>query len=154
MIRILKLLIISLCCFTVEATAVVADPSACLKDLQLNFFQTNYVTQALSLYSVPEGLWTPIIQDLQKRSLEVPYIMKQMTKRMVPNPIAYPIIHYEAAKILKAALYQVFTEVMRHYYITEHPTLDYIFDYILSQEIPRMVNCFGEEVRDLLPDFE
>ena len=80
-----------------------------------------------------------------EEKLEVPDIMKQMTKRMVPNPIKYPIDRYEAAKILKAALYQVFTEVMRHYYITEHPTLDYIFDYILSQEIPRMVNCFGEE---------
>jgi hypothetical protein len=152
--QILKLLLISLCLFTIEATAYVADRSPCLRDLQMNFFRPEIVNESLSLYSIPAGLWVPILNDLQLRSRDIPAIMKKMTYRRVPNPLEYPMDDQEAAKILKAALFQIFTDVMRRYYITEHPTLDYIFDYILYKELPRLVNCFGDQVRDLVPEFE
>jgi len=126
----------------------------CFKDLQVNFFNENVVYQALSLYRIPQGLWAPISQNLKIRSNQVPERMRKITAAMVPNPLNYPMQNEIASKLLKQVLLDVFYETMTKYQVNERPTADFVFDYIFTQQLPKMINCFGEDARKLAPSFE
>ena len=80
--------------------------------------------------------------------------MKRATAFMVPNPIEYPMRGGPTAKILKDVLFEVFLETIREYWANERPTVDFIFDYIFTQQLPNFVRCFGEEAMKLKPKFD
>ena len=134
--------------------SVVPDPVPCVMSLETNFFDPAIVSQALSNYLIPQGVWSPITQRLQDKSQNVPERMKQATANMVRNPIEYPMDKPATAKILKQVLFQVFLETLREYQVNERPTADYMFEYIFAQQMPRLVNCFGEEVKKLQSNFQ
>lgn len=134
--------------------AVNPDRVACVYDLEVNFFQESLVTQALSLYPIPQGLWGKITATLRTKSQTIPDRMKRVTANMVPNPIEYPMQKFETAQILKKVLMDVFYETMIKYQVNERPTADFIFDYIFTQQMPNFIRCFGEEVRVMAPDFD
>lgn len=131
--------------------ALVPDPVPCVRDLELTFFRTDLVFQALSLYDIPQGLWDPISGDLKIRSRQVLDRMKKKTARMVPNPIEYPLQRIPTAKILLNVLHEVYLETMVYYQVNEQPTADLIFDYIFAKQGKRFEECFGPEVKELLP---
>ena len=142
-------------------TSFVQDPSPCLKDLQLHFFETSRVNEVLSMYQVRQELWNPIVLDLQFRTLEVPEIMKRMTNRMVPNPIEYPMNKFETARLLKTSLLQVFRESLKETNATQRglihvqeSTIDLMFNYLLYKKLPKLIDCFGPKVQELVPQLE
>lgn len=128
---------------------VVPDPIACVMDLETHFFVESIVNQGLSLYDIREELWIPINISLQGKSRTVPDRMKRETAFMVPNPIEYPMQRLETAKILKKVLFEVFSESLEDYWLDELPRSTAIFAYIFSQQLPRFISCFGEEVKQL-----
>lgn len=140
--------------FILPIWSVTQDPVPCFKYLQVNFFQENIVSQALSLYNIPQGLWAPISQTLKTKSYQVPERMRKITARMVPNPIEYPMQLGPTAELLKEVLKDVFYETMTKYQVNERPTADFIFDYIFTKQLPKYANCFGEEARSLAPSFD
>jgi hypothetical protein len=135
-----------------SGSSVVPDPMPCARDLETNFFQYSLVLKAFALYQIPQGLWDPIAQSLVRKSQQIPDRMINVTANMVPNPIEYPMNKPATAKILKTVLFQVFLETLREYQVNERPSADYMFDYIFTQQLPRFVSCFGEEVRKLASD--
>jgi len=133
---------------------VVPDPVACVMDLETHFFNENLVYQALSLYGVRQELWVPIYGLLRQKNEEVPERMKRRTAFMVPNPIEYPMQRLVTAKILKEVLFEVFLDAMRMYNAVDRPSVDHIFDYIFTEQLPNLVRCFGEDVMQLKPKFD
>lgn len=134
--------------------SVVPDRIPCFLELETHFFVEPIVNQGLSLYGIRQELWLPINEYLQKKSLEVPERMKVRTAYMVPNPIEYPMQKAVTAKILREVLFEVFIEAMREYYTNERPTVDFVFDYIFTRQLPNFVRCFGPEVQQLRPRFD
>jgi hypothetical protein len=134
-------------------TAVAPVISNCLRDLETNFFETNYVQEALSLYEVPQGLWGPITQDLQRKSIGVPERMKKRSENMVPNPLEYPVQPEEVARLLRATLYEVYMETMNYYGTNERPSVDLIFAYIFNSQMPKIERCLGKKTKALAPKF-
>ena len=126
-------------------TSVIPDRLPCLMELETHFFDSKLVYQALSLYQIPQGLWSPIDQSLQTRSRDIPHLMKQKTAFMVPNPIEYPLQKEATAKILKQILFDVFLQALRDNQIMERPTVDFIFDYIFLQQMPLFEKCLGPQ---------
>lgn len=131
--------------------SLVMDPSPCFRDLQLHFFQLNIVADALSLYTIPQGVWNPVVRRLQVKSLEVPDRLRAKTAGIIRNPIAYPMEKTAAAQILKATLFEVFLETLQEFQVQEQPTANLMFDYILSRQQDKFINCFGEGARILIP---
>lgn len=127
---------------------VVPDPIPCVLDLETNFFIPVVVEQGLSLYQVRQELWIPIVQSLQKKSLDVPMRMKKRTAFMVPNPIEFPMQRFQTAKILKDVLFEVFAESMKEYDVIGAP-INLVFQYIFSKQLPSYIRCFGPEVNEL-----
>lgn len=133
---------------------VVPDPSRCLRELETHFFNEDLLYEALSLYKIPQGTWSPIYQELQRRSVEVPNRMKRKTAYMVPNPIEYPMNRLVTAQILKAVLFEVFIETLTYYQANEQPSATYAFDFIFSKRMPALKACLGDEVESLAPRFD
>ncbi len=148
------LIVLSNLLFISSVCSVTPDSVACFKDLQINFFQENLVSQALSLYNIPQGLWGPISLTLKTTSYQIPERMKKLTANMVPNPIEYPMQRGPTAQLLKRVLKDVFYETMKKYQVNERPTADFIFDYIFTKQLPKFVFCFGEEAKSLAPSFD
>lgn len=137
---------------TAEAMpAVVPDPIPCVRDLETRFFDERIVNQGLSLYNIRQELWVPINVLLRQKSMSIPDRMKKRTAFMVPNPLEFPMQRAETAKILKDVLFEVLLETMREYQANERPTVDFIFDYIYSEQFPLILKCFGNGARQLLP---
>jgi hypothetical protein len=149
-----SLLILFLCVLS-KGWSFVQDPNPCLRNLQQNFFREAVVTEALSFYNIPQGLWVPINNDLKVASARVPEQMKRMTSRMVPNPLEYPFQREVVAKLLKQALFEAFLSAMTNNNMVERPTVDMIFDYIFYRQAPFLISCLGEDaVKDLIPKIE
>lgn len=146
-----SLLYLTILCIAPFYARAAIDPSPCFKDLQLHFFQEPIVGQAFGLYEIPQGLWVPVMQSLQRRGLEIPNRLKDKTARLVRNPIDFPMDKKIAAQLLIATLFEVFLETMQEYQIQEQPTAHLIFDYILSKQADKFIGCFGEVVRPLIP---
>lgn len=147
----------TLVCYTPTLAAfptVVPDPIPCVRDLELHFFNERIVNEGLSFYYVRQEIWSMINQTLRTKSLEIPDRMKVKTAYMVPNPIEFPMQKGPTARILKQVLFEVFFETMTMYYANERPTVDLIFDYIFTQQLPNFVRCFGDEARELAPKFD
>lgn len=125
------------------------DPVPCLLELETHFFRSEIVIQALSFYNIPQGMWDPILSDLQDRSASVPNRMRKITAKMVPNPLEYPLQKEAAARVLKEALYSVYKEVMIENLMTEQPTMDLIFEYIFTRRIAALEACLGKQVEKL-----
>ena len=142
------------CCALDAIPTVVPDPIPCVGDLELYFFDEKYLKQGLGAYQIRQELWNPIYLSLQKKSLEVPERMKIKTAYSVPNPLEYPMQRAAVAEILLSVLFEVFQEVMRFYYINERPTADFVFNYVLSRQMPKFVRCFGPEVMKLEQKFD
>lgn len=139
----------------------VQDPSPCLKNMQLHFFETTRVNEVLNFYQIPQEYWSPIVIEIQLRSVEVPGRMKQKTNRMVPNPIEYPMNRNQAAKLLKETLYEVFSESIRASSTTQHgrlplqeSTIELMFNYLFYKQMPKLIACFGPTVQELVPKQE
>lgn len=148
------LVILMTLCNSPSLWSVVPDPIPCFKDLQVHFFQESLVTRALSLYNIPQGLWSKINDTLTAKSYTVPDRMKTVTANMVPNPIEYPMQRGPTSKILKKVLMDVFYETMTQYQVNERPTADFVFDYIFTEQMPKFIHCFGEVAKELAPDFD
>lgn len=136
------------------APSVVLDPVPCVRDLALHFFNERLVGQALSLYNIRQELWSPITQTLERKSREVLLRIKRKTAFMVPNPFEYPMDRGMAARILKNELFAIFLETLREYQVQERPPADFAFDYILNEQLPQFIRCFGEEAIELKPHFD
>jgi hypothetical protein len=133
---------------------VVPEPIACVRDIELNFFDEQLVSEALGLYHIQQQLWAPISMTLRMKSAEIPGRMKGRTGFLVPNPLEYPMQKWVVAAILKQVLFEIFLETMTTYQVNERPNADFVFDYIFSQQLPRFINCFGEEARRLQQRFD
>lgn len=130
------------------------DPIPCVEYLETNFFEPSIVNRGLSFYKINQSQWDPIVTQLQVVSQTIPSRMKQRTAGMFPNPIEYPMQKMPTARLLKEVLYQVFMEVMVNNYAANQPQATLVFDYILSKQAALFVNCFGYEVKEILPKFD
>lgn len=133
---------------------VVPEPNKCIAQLERNFFNNHVVSEALSYYNIRQELWDLIVKDLAKRTETIPARMKRKTAFMVPNPIEFPIQNEVAAKILRDVFWEAYLETMVAFQLNIEPTVSYIFDYILTENIPVFVQCFGPEAATLQPNFQ
>ena len=133
---------------------VVPEPNKCMSSLERNFFNNHVVSEALSYYYIRQELWDLIVKDLAKRSETIPARMKKKTAFMVPNPIEFPMQNEVTSKILRDVFREVYLETMTAFQLNIEPVVSYIFDYILTENIPFFVQCFGPEAAKLQPNFQ
>ncbi len=110
--------------------------------------------EALSFYQIRQELWSPITQTLIRKSQEVLMRVKRKTAFMVPNPFEYPMNRGLAARVLRDVLFELFLETLKEYQSNERPVADFAFDYILNEQLPQFIHCFGEEAIQLKPHFD
>jgi|GEM_PF-1652504 len=124
-----------------------ASPS-CYKDLQLNFFQTSIVSQALSLHRVDQSSWTPIVKLLQESSKNIPSIIKAKAQNSRPNPLDPIFIPDVAREILEETLYEVFSGVLISYnpyqqILINSADIEDMFGFIMSKQQQKFDSCLG-----------
>lgn len=137
-----------------NCASVAVDAPPCLQQLELQFFRSDVVMQALSFYLIPQGNWGPIIDSLQRKSRGIPIRLKQATVNLVPNPLEYPFRPRVVARILRAVLYEVFMEAMTDFQSNELPTANFVFNYIAAQSQANWIRCFGEGSENILQGYD
>lgn len=129
------------------------DLKKCMQALERDFYQPDLVYKAFSFYNIPQGLWVPLYLDLQKKSLQIDGVLKQVTADMVPNPLEYPYNAEAARTLLKKALYSAFVQSFvestalfpqNSFYIGP-AELQNMFDYIYAKQHYKFIECFGPE---------
>lgn len=129
------------------------DQPRCLQDLEVNFFNPQIVSEALSLYSVDMNIWPLVNQELKRRSLGVPSIMKQRSDRMSPSPLEYPFQPLIVGEMLRQILLDIFTSVISDFrlssgIVTSDDSIREMFGYIRRQQKGRIEACLGENAME------
>lgn len=127
------------------------DPTKCMLALEKSFFQYDVVSVMLSLYQIPQGVWEPLILDLQKKALSVNQRMKKKVANDVPNPLEYPVNKEAARQLLKETLYDVFLEALnestllnvQNAFSLSDQLISDMFEYIYNQQESKFIDCFG-----------
>ncbi len=134
--------------FGIYPSALLADVSPlCYRQIQVTFFNSQIVVQALGLQRVDQSLWRFILSDLQGSMWRVPSMVQAEAQSMVPNPLDPPFNNDEAFKILQKVLYRVFYAVMiRNQSKLGNSNINYssiqgAFRYIWLQQQAVIVNC-------------
>lgn len=122
-----------------------AEIPACYKDLELNFFRSNLVNEALSLHAVSQSNWSLINQELQRNLKRVPELIRERAKKMDPNPFGPPFQPREASELLQKVLLEVFSDTLSVFHITNQGKIEEMFQYLRERQSQRLVSCFGEE---------
>lgn len=114
----------------------------CYKDLEKSFFSFDIVVQALSMNIVMQGEWDPIMRDLRAQQANIPYIIREKTARMYPNPFDPKFLPEQAKQILLDTAYQMFEEVVYYHGYTDRVGIRTMFNYIISKDSARINRCF------------
>lgn len=126
------------------------DIPACYRDIEEHFFIPEVVAKALSLHDIYQSQWDIIVQDLQRRSLEVGGIVDARARRMRPDPLSRPIRPKEAKDLLMEVLFEIFVEVLHQRDFTNQADIREMFNYIRRQQSFRLKTCFG--IEDITPE--
>ena len=116
----------------------------CYRDLETNFFNPALVSEALSLHSVFQSSWTLIISELQTNVKRVPDLVKARAKKMERNPFEPTFQPQEAAALLRQVLFEVFSQTLADFHITNQNNVDEMFQYIRERQSQRFLACFGD----------
>jgi len=127
------------------AAAAHAEAPPCYKDLELNFFRTDLVNEALSLHKIPQSNWNLINYELKNRVKRVPEMIKQRAKKMDPNPLATPFLPELAQQLLDSVLIDIFQETLSVFHLNNTEQTKEMYNYIREKQKQRMISCFGEE---------
>jgi len=143
--------ILCVCCafLYLMATALEAFDNAprCYQDLERNFFQPGYVSEALSMHRVPQSIWSPIIQALQQNTKDLPDRIRKAGKSMNPDPFDPEFLAEPALDLLTQSLYQIFVGVVADYnryqdiVINGDDVLN-MFTYIKDKQKAKFEGCF------------
>ncbi len=143
-----KILTYLIGCLTLHACVFgYEDIPACYRELETNFFLPALVSQGISLqagYQQYQNTWPLIIDELQRRSTNIPQIIKDKASRMRPDPLDFPFQADIASELLWSTLYELFASVVSKYNITDVEDIQSIFNYIRRQQEPRLKECLGE----------
>jgi hypothetical protein len=133
--------------FLLWSIAVCADDRslACFKEIELDFFREDIVSQALSLHGVSQTNWKNINNNLRERARHVPRILRQKAEYMHPNPFQSPFQTRVAAQLLRQTLYEIFAATLKDNNITNESNIKDMFRYIREKQAHRLIACFGEE---------
>jgi len=122
-----------------------AETPPCYKDIESNFFRVDFVSEALSIHSVPQSNWSLINIELQKNIKEVPSMVRARANRMRPNPFGTPFQPQEASELMRQVLLEIFSNTLATFHITNQQKVEEMFQYIRQRQSQRMLACFGQE---------
>lgn len=150
--KICSCLLALLVSFVFKLSAFDASPP-CYKNLQTHFFQPLIVTEALSLYNINQGAWTPIIQNLNEASKKIPRIIQEKSNRMNPNPLSPVYLPELAEELLTNTLFEVFVDIITTYNFPQGGSVngqnvDSMFKYLLDKQKNEWDRCFFKEKKN------
>ena len=120
----------------------------CYRDLEVNFFNPTLVNEALSLHSVFQSSWSLINYELQKNVRRVPELVKARAREMERNPFEPTFQPQEASALLRQVLFDVFSQTLAEFNITNQNNVDEMFQYIRERQSHRFLACFGQTKED------
>jgi hypothetical protein len=119
----------------------------CFADLEVNFFNYTLLAQAFSMNRISQSLVSSILTDLQQRSQQVPALVRDQARALIPNPLEYPFQVPTATALLKRTLHAVFRQsIIVNYALqgTNETAIGTMFEYIWFNQSQRLVQCLGE----------
>lgn len=125
--------------------AVQAEGPACLAVLENSFFNPTFVSQALSLHDVSQSAWSEINRALHQNARNIPQRVKAKARAMHPNPLESPFDSKQALKVFREVLFEVLSETVAPFGITNPTEVYEMITYIQLQQQKRFSACFGDE---------
>lgn len=129
------------------ASSASAEP-ACVRDIELNFYQTNLLNETLSSHSISQSNWVLINYELSSRVKDVPSRVRKRAEKMSPNPFDEPYQSLVVQDLVEKALLEVLRDTLLIFNITNPGYAEDMFKYIRDRQQQRFLNCFGEKPKE------
>lgn len=122
-----------------------AEEPNCIKELARDFFNPDYVSQALSMHDVSQSAWTEVNRVLRANSSTIMTRIRARAAHFSPNPFDTPFQPHEASLVVNGVLYDVFAETLAQFNITDPIAVKEMYYYIHEQHADKFLKCFGKE---------
>ncbi len=117
------------------------DAPRCFRELHSRFFTAEVLYPILSLHEVPQSQWEPILTKLQARSKDVPNKVRELARRLSPNPLENPFQKKEAEELLKKVLLEIFEGTLRESNVFHTSSIQDMFEDIWLKQAPLLNKC-------------
>lgn len=122
-----------------------SEPPACYRKMEREFFNPDYVSQALSFHDISQSAWPEVNRVLKEHSTLIPERTRALARKQHPNPFNVPFDGEEAAKILTQVQLEVLAKTLARFNINSPYVVRQIYDYIKQQQHAQWDTCFGIE---------
>lgn len=128
---------------------VVAEIPSCFFQIEQEFFNPTYVTQAISSNRrIAQSSWSVINQQLQKNVQSIPSIVSQRAEKMHPNPLSPRFLPLEAEKLLNDVQFEVLARTLLPFQVTNPHEIRDILNYLRSKMAKKWSSCFEKPIED------
>lgn len=139
MFRLLCILLVPL---LLACPSLQAEAPSCFKEIERDFFRTDYVYEALSLQGVGQSNWAIINAELRSRAKLIPEIVEGRAQQMIPNPLAFPFDPEGAEALLSRVFIDVLNDTLRVFNIDNRNKAEEMYRYIRDKQVDRFNRCF------------
>jgi hypothetical protein len=122
-----------------------SDEPSCVREIEREFFNPVFVSQALSLHDVSQSAWSEVNRVLKQKNGDIPGRVRDRAAKMNPNPFDTPFQAKEAKQVLQDVLYEILTETLASFNITDPTEIREMFNYIREQQADKFIRCFGKD---------
>jgi hypothetical protein len=124
-----------------------AGADECTKELLLSYFPSNYVTETLKKFNVPQDKWDAIVAGLTAKDKDILKIVEEKASKLNPNPFRDrdPAQRQIAVKLFRETLLQVFGEVLQAQGITDEHQVQLMLDDVQQQKARNFRICMEKQ---------
>ncbi|CCB86882.1 MULTISPECIES: hypothetical protein [Parachlamydia] len=129
------------------------DTPACFKEIEVNFFSYDVLSEALNMNGVAQSQWMLVYQSLRDRRERIVAQVKNIANQMRPNPLLNPFDPDRAVRILMQVLFAEYSDVMLALNVANPISPVVIrssFEYIKGRHATRLKACLDS--RRLTPN--
>lgn len=119
----------------------------CSKELLLDYFPKQFVTETLKKYNVPQDKWDAITSALATKDKDVVKLVEDKASKLTPNPLKDrdPQQRQIAVKLFRETLLQVFSDALQANGITDQQQLQTMLDDIQQQKARNFAQCMEKQ---------
>lgn len=148
---------LSLVAFVVGAIVLpfssVKAADECSKELLLEYFPKQFVTETLKKFNVPQDKWDAIATSLSSKDKDVVKLVEEKASKLNPNPLKDrdPQQRQVAVKLFRETLLQVFSDALQANGISDSKELQAMLDDIQQQKARNFAQCMEKQKAAVQP---
>lgn len=110
-------------------------------EVLISYFPKTIVTEVLTQNKIDADKVPAIVDDLAKKSNNVIKTVQEKASKMDPNPLKDPSMHEQTGKLIREAVLEIFSSVLKANGVTDDKQIQALSDAIQQKKATLFAEC-------------